>query len=89
MNLYYFFKNNLCRREDLFEVEETLNDIGRNDKNIGKNDKYLAIKRGLDLEELVLERRTNDPSSVCKQCEITENNNEQIVERTGLCGQER
>ena len=24
MNLYYFFKNNLCRREDLFEIEETL-----------------------------------------------------------------
>ena len=81
MNLYYFFKNNPCRREDLFEIEETLDleelvllqhtqcrwlslipalqrltkvkeavkklidDIGRNDKNIGKNDKYLAIKR--------------------------------------------
>ena len=25
MNLYYFFKNNPCRREDLFEIEETLN----------------------------------------------------------------
>ena len=24
MNLYYFFKNNPCRREDLFEIEETL-----------------------------------------------------------------
>ena len=24
MNLYYFFKNNPCMREDLFEVEETL-----------------------------------------------------------------
>ena len=23
MNLYYFFKNNPCRREDLFEIEET------------------------------------------------------------------
>ena len=79
MDLYYFL-NNPCRREDLFEIEETLeleelvllchtqcrwlslipslqrltnvkeavnkliNDIGRNDKNIGKNDKYLAIK---------------------------------------------
>ena len=84
MNLYYFFKNNPCRREYLFETEETLdlgelvllchtqcrwlslipalqrmvkvkeavkkliNDIGRNDKNIRKNDKYLAIKRGLE-----------------------------------------
>ena len=27
MNLYYFFKNNPCRREDLFEIEETL-DLG-------------------------------------------------------------
>ena len=77
-------------------------------KNIGKNDKYWAIKRGLESKEVwieieflltikaciwwihdkVPERRTNDPSSVCKQCEITENNNEQIVERTGLCGQD-
>ena len=24
MNLYYFFKNNPHRREDLFEIEETL-----------------------------------------------------------------
>ena len=24
MNLYYFFKNNPCSREDLFEIEETL-----------------------------------------------------------------
>ena len=24
MNLYYFFKNNPCRRGDLFEIEETL-----------------------------------------------------------------
>ena len=24
MNLYYLFKNNPCRREDLFEIEETL-----------------------------------------------------------------
>ena len=91
MNLYYFFKNNLCRREDLFEIEETLdleelvllhhtqcrwlslipalhrltkvkeavkkliNDIGRNDKNIGKNDKYLAIKRGLESKEVWVE----------------------------------
>ena len=75
MNLYYFFKNNPCRREDLFEIEEALDlehlvllrhtqcrwlslipalwrltkvkeavkklidDIGGNDKNIGKNDK--------------------------------------------------
>ena len=91
MNLYYFFKNNPCRREDLFEIEETLdleelvllchtqcrwlslipalqrltkvkeavkkliNDIGRNDKNIGKNDKYLAIKRGLESKEVWVE----------------------------------
>ena len=91
MNLHYFFKNNLCRREDLFEIEETLdleelvllchtrcrwlslipalqrltkvkeavkkliNDIGRNDKNIGKNDKYLAIKRGLESKEVWVE----------------------------------
>ena len=91
MNLYYFFKNNLCRREDLFEIEEILdleelvllchtqcrwlslipalqrltkvkeavkkliNDIGRNDKNIGKNDKYLAIKRGLESKEVWVE----------------------------------
>ena len=127
MNLYYFFKNNPCRREDLFEIEETLDleelvllhhtqcrwlslipalqrltkvkeavkklidDIGRNDKNIGKNDKYLAIKRGLESKEVwveikflltikpvfdefmtVPERRTNDTSSVSKQCETTE-----------------
>ena len=87
MNLYYFFKNNPCRREDLFEMEETLDleelvllhhtqcrwlslipalqrstkvkeavkklidNIGRNDKSIGKNDKYLAIKRGLESKE--------------------------------------
>ena len=25
MNLYYFFKNNPCRRKDLFEIEEALN----------------------------------------------------------------
>ena len=91
MNLYYFFKNNPCRREDLFEIKETLdleelvllhhtqcrwlsliyalqrltkvkeavkkliNDIGRNDKNIGKNDKYLAIKRGLESKEVWVE----------------------------------
>ena len=91
MNLYCFFKNNPCRREDLFETEETLdleelvllrhtqcrwlslipalqrltkvkeavkkliNDIGRNDKNIGKNDKYLAIKRGLESKEVWVE----------------------------------
>ena len=91
MNLYYVFKNNLCRKEDLFEIEETLdleepvllchtqcrwlslipalqrltevkeavkkliNDIGRNDKNIGKNDKYLAIKRGLESKEVWME----------------------------------
>ena len=88
MNLYHFFKNNPCRREDQFEIEETLDleelvllchthyrwlslisalqrltkvkeavkklidDIGRNDKNIGKNDKYLAIKRGLESKEV-------------------------------------
>ena len=91
MNLYYFFKNNPCRREDLFEIEVTLdleelvllchtqcrwlslipalqrltkvkeavkkliNDIGRNDKKIGKNDKYLAIKRGLESKEVWVE----------------------------------
>ena len=91
MNLYYFFKNNPCRRGDLFEIEETLNleelvllchtqcrwlsliptlqrltqvkeavkklidDIGRNDKNIGKNDKHLAIKRGLESKEVWVE----------------------------------
>ena len=83
MNLYYFFKNNPCRREDLFEIEETfylyqcrwlsliptlqrlakvkeavkklIDDIGRNDKNIGKNDKYLAIKRGLESKEVWVE----------------------------------
>ena len=90
-NLYYFFKNNLCRREDLFEIEETfdleelvllhhtqcrwlslipalqrltkvkeavkklINDIGRNDKSIGKNDKNLAIKRGLESKEVWVE----------------------------------
>ena len=32
-----------------------LNDIGRNDKNIGKNDKYLAIKRGLKSKEVWVE----------------------------------
>ena len=81
LNLYYFFKNNPPRREDLFEMEGTLDleelillchtqcrwlrliptlqrlvkvkeavkkvlvEIGRNDKNIEKNDRYLAIKR--------------------------------------------
>ena len=91
MNLYYFFKNNPCRREDLFEIEETLDleelvllchihcrwlslipglqrltkvkeavkklidDIRRNDKNIGKNNKYLAMKRGLDSKEVWVE----------------------------------
>ena len=91
MNLYYFFKNNPCRREDLFEIEETLDleelvllchtqcrwlslisalhrltkvkeavkklidDIGGNNKNIGKNDKYLAIKRGLESKEVWVE----------------------------------
>ena len=67
-------------------------DIGRNDKNMGKNDKYLAIKGGLESKEVWVEieflltikpvfdefmtkfqrEETNDPSSVCKQCEITE-----------------
>ena len=91
MNLYYFFKNNPCRREHLFEIEETLDlkelvllrhsqcrwlslipalqrltkvkeaikklidGIERNDKNIGKNDKYLAIKRGLESKEFWVE----------------------------------
>ena len=88
MNLYYFFKNNPCRREDLFEIEETLDleelvllchtqhrwlslipalqrltqvkeavkklidDIGRKDKNIGKNDKHLAIKEDWSQKKL-------------------------------------
>ena len=90
-------------------VKKLIDDIGRNDKNIEKNDKYLAIKEGLESKEVCMEmeflltiksvfdefmtkvpeRRTNDTSSVCKQCGTTENNNEQIVERTGLCGQKR
>lgn len=91
LNLYYFFKNNPSRREDLFEIEETLDleelvllrhtqcrwlslipalqrlvkvreavkkllvEMARNDKNIEKKDKYLAIKKALDSKEVSLE----------------------------------
>ena len=36
-------------------VKKLINDIGRNDKNIGKNDKYLVIKRGLESKEVWVE----------------------------------
>ena len=91
LNWYYFFKNNSSRREDLFEMEDTLDleelvllchtqcrwlslipalqrlvkvkeavkkllvDIGRNDKNIEKNDRYLAIKKALESKEVAVE----------------------------------
>ena len=89
-------------------VKKLIDDIGRNDKNIGKNDKYLAIKRGLESKEVWVEieflltikpvfdefmtkfqREEPMIHLLHANCETTENNNEQIVERTGLCGQER
>ena len=36
-------------------VKKLIDDIGRNHKNIGKNDKYLAIKRGLESKEVWVE----------------------------------
>ena len=36
-------------------VKKLIDDIGRDDKNIGKNDKYLAIKRGLESKEVWVE----------------------------------
>ena len=89
--LYYFFKNNPPRREDFFEMEDTLDleelvllhhtqcrwlslipalqrlvkvkeavktllvEIGRNDKNIDKNDRYLATKKALESKGVAVE----------------------------------
>ena len=36
-------------------VKKLINNIGRNDKNIGKNKKYLAVKRGLESKEVWVE----------------------------------
>ena len=36
-------------------VKKLIDDIGRNDKNNGKNDKYLTIKRGLESKEVWVE----------------------------------
>ena len=36
-------------------VKKLIYDIGRNDKNIAKNDKYLAIERGLESKEVWVE----------------------------------
>ena len=79
-------------------VKKLIDDIGRNDKNIGKNDKYLAIG-GLESKEVWVEieflltiKPVLDEFMTKFQREepmitrTTENNNEQIVERTGLCG---
>ena len=101
MNLYYFFKNNPCRREDLFEIEETvdleelvvlghtqcrwlslipvlqrltevkeavkklIDDIRRNDKNIRKNDKYLAIKRRIGFKRSLGGNRISSHHHFC------------------------